>query len=66
MATVIKEPKVYLKPGSPLGEGLKKMSEHKKLRQQYLLSEITFEELNQNLREKGINFQHEHPSAVPL
>jgi len=31
-----------------------------------ILGEITFEELNQKLREKGINFQHEHPSAVPL
>jgi hypothetical protein len=55
---------IHLKPGSPLGEGLKKMVEHKKLKERFWLGEITFEELNNLLREKGINIQYEHPSAV--
>ncbi len=64
MSKVIQYPPITLKSGSPLGEGLKKMVEHKKLREQFLLGEITFDELNRLLKEKGINIQYEHPRAV--
>jgi hypothetical protein len=60
----IKRVHIHLKSGSPLGEGLKKMVEHKKLKERFWLGEITFEELNKLLLEKGINKQYEHPSAV--
>lgn len=66
MSKVIEYPPITLQPNSSLGEGLKKMVEHKKLREQFLLGEITFEELNRLLREKGINKQYEHPRAVHL
>jgi hypothetical protein len=56
--------RVHIQSGSPLGEGLKKMVEHKKLKERFWLGEITFEELNKLLIEKGINKQYEHPSAV--
>jgi hypothetical protein len=64
--TVIKHPPIKLKSGSPIGEGLKKMVEHKKLREQFLLGDITLDELNQLLTEKGINKQYDHPRAVQL
>ena len=64
MSKVIQYPPITLKSGSPLGEGLKKMVEHKKLREQFLLGEITFDDLNRLLKEKGINIQYEHPRAV--
>ena len=53
-----------LKPGSPLGEGIKKMVEHKRLRKCFWSGEINLEQLNELLREKGINKQYEHASAV--
>lgn len=56
--------KIVLPEGSPLGEGLLKMLEHKKLREKFRLHEITFEEFNRQLREKGINKQYEHPGDV--
>jgi hypothetical protein len=34
------------------------------LREQFWFGEITFEELNKLLLEKGINKQYEHPAAV--
>ena len=64
--TVIEYPPIKLKSGSPIGEGLKKMVEHKKLREQFLLGEISFAQLNQLLKEKGINKQYEHPRDVQL
>ena len=64
MATKKKIRTIRLEPGSPLGEGLKKMLIHKKLREKFLLLEITFEEFNNLLRENGINKQYEHPRAV--
>ena len=63
---VIQLPSIKLKSGSPIGEGLKKMVEHKKLREQFLLGEITFDQLNQLLIEKGINKQYDHPRSVHL
>ena len=56
--------RVVLPEGSPLGEGLLRMLEHKKLREKFWLHEITFEEFNRLLREKGINKQYEHPGDV--
>ena len=64
MATKKKIRTIRLEPGSPLGEGLKKMLIHKKLREKFLLLEISFEEFNNLLRENGINKQYEHPGAV--
>jgi hypothetical protein len=55
---------IHLKPGSPLGEGLKKMVEHKRLRERFLLGEISIEELNLLLKEKGINKQYDATFAV--
>lgn len=51
-------------PDSPTVKGLLKMLQHKQLREQFWFGEITFEELNKQLLEKGINKQYEHPSAV--
>jgi hypothetical protein len=64
MSKVIEYPPITLKSGSPLGEGLKKMVEHKRLREQFLMGEITFEELNCLLKEKGINKEYDHQRAV--
>jgi hypothetical protein len=64
MNKIIKHPSIKLKAGSPLGEGLKKMVEHKRLREQFWLGEITLDELNQLLKQKGINKQYDHPRAV--
>jgi hypothetical protein len=57
-------PTIHLKSGSPLGEGLKKMVEHKRLRERFWLGEITVEELNQLLKDKGINKQYDAHAAV--
>ncbi len=57
-------PIIHLKSGSALGEGLKKMVEHKRLRERFWLGEISLEELNRLLKEKNINKQYEHASAV--
>ena len=40
------------------------MLQHKQLRQKFWFGEITFEKLNKQLLEKGINKQYEHPAAV--
>lgn len=58
-----KKPQI-INPDSPTVKGLLKMLQHKRLREQFWFGEITFEELNKQLLEKGINKQYEHPSAV--
>jgi hypothetical protein len=58
------EKKRTINPDSPTVQGLLKMLEHKRLREQFWFGKITFEELNRQLLEKGINKQYEHPSAV--
>ena len=65
MALRIEEKKpLVVNPDSPTVQGLLKMLEHKRLREQFWFGEITFEELNKQLLEKGINKQYEHPAAV--
>jgi hypothetical protein len=64
MENLKKTPVIHLKSGSPLGEGLKKMVEHKRLRERFWLGEITIEELNQLLKEKNINKQYEPTIAL--
>ena len=64
MNKIIKNKTIRLKADEPLAQGLLKMLEHKKLRERFWRGEITFEELNKALLEKGINKQYEHPSAV--
>ena len=59
-----KIPVIHLKAGSPLGEALKKMVEHKRLRERFWLGEISLEELNKQLREKNINKQYESAFAL--
>ncbi len=59
-----KIPTIHLKSGSPLGEALKKMVEHKRLRERYWVGEISLVELNQLLKEKGINKQYEPTVAL--
>ena len=51
-------------PNSPMAQGLLRMLQHKQLREKFWFGEITFEELNKQLLEKGINKQYEHPAAV--
>jgi hypothetical protein len=55
---------VPIDPNGPMAQGLLRMLLHKKLREQFWFGEITFEELNKLLLEKGINKQYEHPAAV--
>jgi hypothetical protein len=55
---------VPINPDSPIAKGLLRMLLHKKLREQFWKGQITFEELNKQLLEKGINKQYDHPSAV--
>lgn len=57
-------PTIHLSKDNPFGQGLLKMIEHKKLREKFWMGEISFEELNRLLLEKGINKQYEHPAAV--
>lgn len=57
-------PIIHLESNSPLGAGLKKMLEHKQLRQRFWNDEISLDELNQSLKEKGINKQYGHDSEV--
>ena len=64
MNKVKKFPVIHLSKENPLAQGLLKMVEHKKLREKFWMGEITFEELNKLLLEKGINKQYEHPAAV--
>jgi hypothetical protein len=66
MGRVIKLPQVVLDPKSPLAIGLMKMLNHKRLRGQFWRGEITFDQLNQILKEKGINKQYEHPHDVSI
>jgi hypothetical protein len=55
---------IMLQPESRLGEALKKMLEHKRLKEQFWRGEITLLELNQLLTKKGIHKQYEHETAV--
>jgi hypothetical protein len=65
MVTTIKEKETRIvNPDSPTVQGLLKMLYHKQLREKFWFGEITFEELNKQLLEKGINKQYEHPAAV--
>lgn len=64
MNKIVKNKIIHLKADEPLAQGLLKMLEHKKLRERFWRGEITFEELNKALLEKGINKQYEHPAAV--
>ena len=53
-----------INPDSETVKGFIRMLQHKQLREKFWFGEITFEELNKQLLEKGINKQYEHPSAV--
>jgi hypothetical protein len=64
MNKVKKVPLIRLDPESDLAIGLIKMLEHKKLREKFWSGEINLEELNKQLKEKNINKQYEHSSAV--
>jgi hypothetical protein len=64
MNKVKKLPPVRLPEDSPLAQGLLKMLEHKKLRDRFYEGEISLNELNRLLKEKGINKTYEHPRAV--
>ena len=64
MNKIIKNKTIRLKADEPLAQGLLKMLEHKKLRERFWRGEITIEELNKALLEKGINKQYEFPTAV--
>ena len=55
-----------INPDGPIAQGLLRMLQHKQLREKFWFGEITFEELNKQLLEKGINKQYEHPAAVQL
>jgi hypothetical protein len=58
-STVIK-----VKPESPLALALKKMLDHKRLKEQFWQGDLTLVQLNKLLLEKGINKQYEHETAV--
>jgi hypothetical protein len=64
MNTVKKVPVIRLDPESDLAIGLIKMLEHKKLREKFYEGEISMNELNRLLKEKGINKKYDHPRAV--
>lgn len=64
MNKIKKSKPVTISADSPMAKGLFKMLQHKQLREQFWLGRITFEELNKQLLEKGINKQYEHPAAV--
>jgi hypothetical protein len=53
-----------INPDSETVKGFVRMLQHKQLRQKFWMGDITFEELNKQLLEKGINKQYEHPAAV--
>ena len=59
MKSVKKIPTVRLEASSPLAKGLLMMLEHKKLRERFWRGEINLVELNELLKEKGINKQYE-------
>lgn len=64
MNKIKKSKPVTISADSPMAKGLFRMLLHKQLREQFWLGQITFEELNKQLLEKGINKQYEHPAAV--
>jgi hypothetical protein len=64
MNKIKKSKPITISSDSPMAKGLFKMFQHKQLREQFWLGQITFEELNKQLLEKGINKQYEHPAAV--
>ena len=57
-------PVVHLDPNSPLAKDLIRLLEHKKLRSLFFAGEISLNELNRLLKEKGINKKYDHPRAV--
>ena len=57
-------PVVHLDPNSPLAKDLIRLLEHKKLRSSFFAGEISLNELNRLLKEKGINKKYDHPRAV--
>lgn len=57
-------PSISVKPNSILAEALIKMVEHKRLRHSFRKGEITLDELNRLLTEKGIKKQYENSAAV--
>lgn len=59
-----KIPTIHLQPDSSLAKGLIMMLEHKKLRERFWRGEISLDQLNQLLKEKGINKQYEHGIAI--
>ena len=64
MNKIKKSKSVTISPDSPMAKSLLKMLQHKELREAFWLGKITFEELNKQLLEKGINKQYDHPAAV--
>jgi hypothetical protein len=62
--TIEKKEMRTINPDSETVKGLVKMLQHKQLREKFWFGEITFEELNKQLLENGINKQYEHPAAV--
>jgi hypothetical protein len=55
---------IKVNPESPLALALKKMLDHKRLKEQFWSGNITLIELNKFFLEKGINKQYEHETAV--
>ncbi len=64
VSTIEKKETRTINPESETVKGLIRMLQHKQLREKFWFGEITFEELNKQLLEKGINKQYEHPAAV--
>jgi hypothetical protein len=64
MNKIKKSAPIRLAEDSPLAQGLLKMLEHKKLRDRFYEGEISLNELNRLLKEKGINKKYDHPSTV--
>ena len=62
--TIEKKETRVINPDSETVKGFVRMLQHKQLREKFWMGEITFEELNKQLLEKGINKQYEHPAAV--
>ena len=62
--TIEKKETREVNPDSETVKGFVRMLQHKQLREKFWMGEITFEELNKQLLEKGINKQYEHPAAV--
>jgi hypothetical protein len=62
--TMAKKETREVNPDSETVKGWVRMLQHKQLREKFWMGEITFEELNKQLLEKGINKQYEHPAAV--